>query len=210
MNHNATFMLAFNPFRLNDSVYQKTLHFNDFYFGDDKGSGPLGQVQLLGKVTAPILKTVLWFLPEWVLRLLSRRMVDWYLVSEDLPRPESRVRVDGDHIILDWQPSNKQAHEKLCTVTRGAMRRAGYWMTFSTPVDGRLPSHQCGTVRMGVDPKTSVLNPYCQSWDHKNLYVVDAGCLPTSAAVNPSLTVAAQALRVADWIKKSEYPAMLY
>jgi choline dehydrogenase-like flavoprotein len=201
MNHNATFMLAFNPFRINDSVYQKTVHFNDFYFGDSKNSGPLGQVQLLGKVTAPILKTVLWFMPEWALTFLSRRMVDWYLVSEDLPRPESRVRIEGNKIILDWQPSNMLAHRKLCVATREAMLKAGYWMTFSTPVDGRLPSHQCGTVRMGLNPKTSVLNPYCQSWDHKNLYVVDAGCLPTSAAVNPSLTVAAQALRVADHIK---------
>jgi choline dehydrogenase-like flavoprotein len=201
MNHNATFMLAFDPFRVNDSVYQKTLHFNDFYFGDGADSGPMGQVQLLGKVTAPILKTVLWFMPEWALRIMSRRMVDWYLVSEDLPRPESRVRIEGKQIILDWQPSNMKAHEKLCVAVREKMLKAGYWFTFSTPVDGRLPSHQCGTVRMGLDPKTSVLNPFCQSWDHKNLYVVDAGCLPTSAAVNPSLTVAAQALRVADQIK---------
>jgi choline dehydrogenase-like flavoprotein len=177
------------------------VHFNDFYFDDGKGSGPMGQVQLLGKVTAPILKTVLWFMPEWALRFLSRRMVDWYLVSEDLPRPESRVRIDGEQIILDWQPSNMRAHEKLCVAVREKMLKAGYWFTFSTPVDGRLPSHQCGTIRMGNDPKTSVLNSYCQSWDHKNLYVVDAGCLPTSAAVNPSLTVAAQALRVADHIK---------
>ena len=100
-----------------------------------------------------------------------------------------------------------QAHEKLCVAVREKMQKAGYWMTFSTPVDGRLPSHQCGTMRMGLDPKTSVLNPYCQSWDHKNLFVMDAGCLPTSAAVNPSLTVAAQALRVAEHIKKMEFAA---
>lgn len=209
MNHNATFLLAFNPFRINDAVYQKTIHFNDFYFGNGKtgkrASGPMGQVQLLGKVTAPVLKTVLWFMPEWALNFLSRRCVDWYLVSEDLPRPESRVRIKDDHIILDWQPSNMQAHEKLCAATRSAMRKAGYWFTFSTPVDGRLPSHQCGTSKIGLDAKTSVLNAFCQSWDHSNLYVVDAGCLPTSAAVNPSLTVAAQALRVADHIKTLEY-----
>ena len=204
MNHNASFMLAIDPFTINDSVYQKTIHFNDFYFGDGQtggnGSGPMGQVQLLGRVTAPILKTRVPFVPEWLLHIVSRRAVDWYLVSEDLPRPESRVRIEGQTIILDWQPSNMRAHEKLVAATKAKMQAAGYPIILSQLVDGRLPSHQCGTVRMGLDPKTSVLNPYCQSWDHKNLFVVDAGCLPTSAAVNPSLTVAAQALRVADHI----------
>lgn len=202
MNHNATFMLAIDPFTINDSVYQKTIHFNDFYLGDDQGSGPMGQVQLLGRVTAPILKTRVPYLPEWALNILSRRAVDWYLVSEDLPRPESRVRINGDQIILDWQPSNMAAHNRLVAATKAKMKAAGYPIILSQLVDGRLPSHQCGTVRMGLDPKTSVLNPFCQSWDHSNLYVVDAGCLPTSAAVNPSLTVAAQALRVADHLKQ--------
>ena len=87
MNHNATFMLAIDPFSVNDSVYQKTLHFNDFYFDDGNGSGPLGQVQLLGRVTAPILKSRLKAVPEWLLHQVSRHSVDWYLVSEDLPRP---------------------------------------------------------------------------------------------------------------------------
>ncbi|MGL4404883.1 MAG: GMC oxidoreductase [Notoacmeibacter sp.] len=207
MNHNATFMLAVDPFTINDSIYQKTIHFNDFYFGDGHTSGPMGQVQLLGRVTAPILKTRVPFMPEWALNILSRRAVDWYLVSEDLPRPESRVRINGDQIILDWQPSNMEAHKRLVTATKAKMKAAGYPIILSQLVDGRLPSHQCGTVRMGLDPKTAVLNPYCQSWDHENLYVVDAGCLPTSAAVNPSLTVAAQALRVANHIRTSELVA---
>jgi len=58
-------------------------------------------------------------------------------------------------------------------------------------------SHQCGTAVAGVDPRTSVLDPYCRSHDIENLFVVDSSYFPSSAAVNPALTIAAQALRVA-------------
>jgi choline dehydrogenase-like flavoprotein len=207
MNHNATFMLAVDPRTVNDSVYQKTLHFNDFYFGDGNGSGPLGQVQLLGRVSTPILKASIPIVPEWALAPLANRAVDWYLVSEDLPRPESRVRVDGKGIILEWRPSNLGPHEKLVSVTRQRMRAAGYPIILTKRVDGRLPSHQCGTLRMGADGATAVLDPSGRSFDHPNLYVADAGALPTSAAVNPSLTVAALALRMADHLKRTEFAA---
>ena len=204
MNHNATFMLAIDPRSVNDSVYQKTLHFNDFYFDDGNGSGPLGQVQLLGRVTGAILKSRLKAVPEFALNVLSRRAVDWYLVSEDLPRRESRVRLDGAQVVLEWRFSNMKAHETLVSRVKERMRAAGYPILPSQLVDGRLPSHQCGTTRIGTDPANHVSDPWCRSFDHENLFIVDAGFLPTSAAVNPSLTVAAQALRVADYIRRTE------
>jgi choline dehydrogenase-like flavoprotein len=204
MNHNATFMLAVDPRTVNDSVYQKTIHFNDFYFDDGRGSGPLGQVQLLGRVTGQILKSRLRAVPEFALNMLSRRSVDWYLVSEDLPRKESRVRLDGSQVILEWRFSNMKAHETLVARVKERMRAAGYPILPSQLVDGRLPSHQCGTTRIGNDPSGYVCDPWCRSFDHKNLFIVDAGFLPTSAAVNPSLSVAAQALRVADYIRRTE------
>ena len=207
MNHNATFMLAIDPFTINDSIYQKTLHFNDFYFDDGNGGGPLGQVQLLGKVSAPILKSQVNWMPEWALQQVSKRSVDWYLVSEDLPRPESRVRWDGDTIVLEWRPSNMQAHHGLVALTKERMRAAGYPIILTQLVDGRLPSHQCGTVRMGNDPASAPLDPWCRSYDHPNLFVIDAAFLPTSAAVNPSLTIAAQALRAAAHIRDKELAA---
>ena len=204
MNHNATFMLAMDPRFNNDSVYQKTIHFNDFYFDDGQGSGPLGQVQLLGRVSAPILKSRLRMLPEWALAPFSKRAVDWYLVSEDLPRPESRVRLDGKETVLEWRFSNMEAHYKLVECVRERMKAAGFPIILTTLVDGRLPSHQCGTTRIGTDPAKFVTDPWCRSFDHSNLFIVDAGFLPTSAAVNPSLTVAAQALRVANYIRREE------
>ncbi len=57
---------------------------------------------------------------------------------------------------------------------------------------------------MGNDPATAPLDPFCRTYDHPNLFVVDASFLPTSAAVNPALTIAAQALRVGDHIMKTE------
>jgi choline dehydrogenase-like flavoprotein len=65
----------------------------------------------------------------------------------------------------------------------------------------RNTTHQCGTVVFGTDPKASVLDTYCRAHDVGNLFVVDASFFPSSAAVNPGLTIAAQALRVAEHIK---------
>ncbi len=204
MNHNCSAVLAIDPRTINDSVYQKTLGVNDFYLDDGRGGPPLGNIQLLGRVTAPILKAGIPRAPEWALNLMSRRSVDWYAMSEDLPSPESRVTVEGGQIRLDWRRSNWSAHEGLVKAFKERLRAAGYPIVLSKPFDRRTPSHQCGTVRIGSNPATSPLDPYCRAWDHPNLFVVDASFLPTSAAVNPSLTIAAQALRVADHIAKTD------
>ena len=206
MNHNCSAMLAIDPRSINDSVYQKTLGVNDFYLDDGRGGPPLGNIQLLGRVTAPILKSNIPRAPEWALALMSRRAVDWYAMSEDVPNPASRVTVDGGQIRLDWRRSNWPAHEGLVKAFKERLRAAGYPIVLTKPFDRRTPSHQCGTVRIGSNPATSPLDPYCRAFDHPNLFVVDASFLPTSAAVNPSLTIAAQALRVADHIA-SDRPA---
>ncbi len=204
MNHNCSAILAIDPRTVNDSVYQKTLGINDFYLDDGQGGPPLGNIQLLGRVTAPILKSSIPRAPEWALSLLSRRAVDWYAMSEDLPNPESRVTLRDGQIHLDWKRSNWSTHEKLVTTFKERLRAAGYPILLSKPFDRRTPSHQCGTVRIGTDPTTAPLDPFCRAWDHPNLFVVDASFLPTSAAVNPSLTIAAQALRVTDHIVKTD------
>jgi choline dehydrogenase-like flavoprotein len=204
MNHNASAVVALDPRVINDSVYQKTLGINDFYLDDGCGGPPLGNIQLLGRVIAPILKSSIRLAPEWALSPISRRSVDWYAMSEDLPNPESRVTVDGGQIRLDWKRSNWTTHELLVEAFKERLRSSGYPIVLSRPFDRRTPSHQCGTVRMGLEPATSPLDPFCRAWDHPNLFVVDASFLPTSAAVNPSLTIAAQALRVADHIVKND------
>jgi choline dehydrogenase-like flavoprotein len=204
MNHNCSAVLAIDPRTVNDSVYQKTLGVNDFYRDDGRSGSPLGNIQLLGRVTGSILKSNIPTAPEWMLNVMSRRSVDWYAMSEDLPNPESRVTVDGGRIRLDWRRSNWNAHEGLIKAFKQRLRAAGYPIVLAKPFDRRTPSHQCGTVRIGSDPSSSPLDPYCRAWDHPNLFVVDASLLPTSAAVNPALTIAAQALRVADHIAKTD------
>ena len=207
MNHNCTALLAVDPRRTNDAVYQKTLGINDFYLTDGKGGPPLGNIQLLGKVTAPILRASLRRAPEWSLRWLARHSVDWYLMSEDLPDPESRVTVDGDDIVLHWRRTNMTAHARLVAKAREVFRAAGYPLVLTRAFDRRTPSHQCGTVRMGDDPARAALDVFCRACDHPNLFVVDASFLPTSAAVNPALTIAAQALRVAEHVKRTGFAA---
>lgn len=205
MNHNSSAMLAIHPFRRNDSVYQKTLMLNDYYLTGGKGGKPLGNVQLLGKINGDILKAnAPAYAPRFALDFMAGHAVDWYMMCEDLPDPESRIRVDGKGIVMQWQRSNMETLSGLEAVMKENFRAAGYPIVLSRPFDKRTPSHQCGTVRMGNDPATSPLDTYCRAWDHPNLVVVDGGFLPTSAAVNPALTIAAQALRVADHIRMTE------
>lgn len=207
MNHNASAVIAVSPRFRNTAVYQKTFAFNDFYLSDGEGGPPLGNVQLLGRISEKVLKGSLPQAPEWLLRFITSHAIDFYAMSEDVPNPESRVMVDGDRIILQWQRTNWDAHLALVAKLKAILKSIGFPIVLSRPFDKRTPSHQCGTIRIGNDPATAPLDTYCRSYDHENLFVVDAGFLPTSAAVNPALTVASQALRVADHIASKDLQA---
>jgi len=200
MNHNASALLALSG-RRNRSVYQKTLHINDWYLTGGPNGEPLGNVQLLGRVSGSILAAQSG-LPGPVANMIAARAMDFYVMSEDLPRPESRVTLKGAEIVLDWRRSNWRAHQRLVRTFKRALRRAGYPVALSKPFDRSTPSHQCGTARLGVNPATSVTDPFGRCHDHPNLWICDASLLPTSAAVNPSLTIAALALRQADRLKE--------
>lgn len=197
MNHNTSAVLAIHPFRKNPSVYQKTLMVNDFYLTGGPGNAPLGNIQLLGKITGPILAANS-PLPGFLAGFVARRTVDLYAMSEDLPDPESRIMLQGTRIVMDWRQKNWAAHLAFVAKLKRLLRRAGYPIVLSRPFDSRTPSHQCGTARMGMDAATSVVDPFGRSHDHSNLFLCDASVLPTSAAVNPALTIAALALRTAD------------
>ena len=198
MTHHSTAMMAVDPRTRSDAVYQKTIASNDYYFDDGEGGPPLGHVQAIGKLSAPMLRAFAARAPLFFLRWLCTHSVDWFLISEDLPRPENRLRVDGSgRIHFDVRRPNEGAHLRLVARMKRHLRAAGYPLVFTRPLDLSYPTHQCGTVRMGLDPAESPLDPWCRAYDHPNLWVVDASCLPTSAAVNPTLTVAAQALRAA-------------
>ena len=205
MNHNCTAVMAIRPLRANREPFQKTLALNDFYLGDGEGSPPLGNLQLLGKIMEPMLRGEIRSVPRPVRAWLAAHSVDWYAMSEDLPHPESRVRVRGDGaVVLDWRRSNLAAHKALVAKARRMLRAAGFPIVLTRAFSKDTPSHQCGTVRFGHDPADAPLDPFCKTFDHDNLYVVDASFFPSSAAVNPALTVAAQALRAGEHIAATQ------
>ncbi|GLU30026.1 GMC family oxidoreductase [Brucella sp. NBRC 12950] len=195
MNHNTTAMLVLD-FRKNASVYQKTIGFNDFYNADNEYGAPLGNVQLLGHITGNILRANFPVpAPSWLINLIARQAYGWFLTSEDLPNPESRVMVKDDHIVVNWIRSNMRAHEALIKKTKQVMRKAGFPVVLTHTFGRKTTSHQCGTARLGDNPQTSVVDLNCRSHDIGNLYITDASILPTSAAVNPALTVSALAIK---------------
>ena len=204
MAHNNTAMMAVSPFRRNRVTFQKSMAINDYYFASTEKPYPLGNVQGLGKLQAGMLTATVPWAPTWMMRLLAERSVDWWLMSEDLPDPENRVTVDSDgKIRITYTENNMKAHGELVKVWSRHMRALGYPIIFTTKMDIKVAMHQCGTVRFGNDPASSVLDPYCRVWDIDNLYVVDASFLPSSTGFNPSLTIVAQAVRVAEQILKS-------
>ncbi|ASW09939.1 FAD-dependent oxidoreductase [Rhizobium sp. 11515TR] len=195
MNHNTSAMLVLD-YRHNASVYQKTIAFNDFYNADNDYGAPLGNVQLLGHITGNILKANFPVpAPSWLVRLIARHAYGWFLTSEDLPNPESRVMVRDDRIVVNWIRSNMRAHQALINKTKSVMRKAGFPVVLTHTFGRKTTSHQCGTARLGRDPKTSVVDLNCRAHDVENLYITDASVLPTSAAVNPALTIAALAIK---------------
>lgn len=196
MNHNLTGMIAYNPLRRNRSVYEKTIQFNDWYLTGGRDGTPLGNVQMLGRITGPILAAE-GGLPLWLATHLANRSMHVMAMSEDLPHPDSRVLWRDGRVVLDWRRTNKTAHADLVARLRRAMRRAGWPIVLSRGFPKSKPSHQCGTARMGTDPGSSVVDANLFAHDLDNLMIADASVLPTSAAVNPSLTVAALALRAA-------------
>lgn len=201
MAHNNTAMMAVNPFKKNNVVFQKSLCINDFYLANSVKPYPLGNIQGLGKLQGGMLTANMKGTPEWLMSLFAERSVDWWIMSEDLPDPENRVSIDSDgKIRLAYTANNLKSHGELVKHWTKLMRSMGYPIIITQKMDIKVAMHQCGTARFGKDPKTSVLDPMCKVWDVDNLYVVDASFLPSSTAVNPSLTIAAQAVRTAEHI----------
>ncbi|WP_421740685.1 GMC oxidoreductase [Cellulomonas sp.] len=197
MVHNATFLVAIDPLHRNDVAFQKTLMINDWYLTGPEGF-PLGNVQMLGKLRAAMIKGARPLYPTWALKMATDRSWDFYLESEDLPSPDNRVTLGpGGRIDVAWTANNMDSHRALIRETSRALKSIGFPVVITQTMGVETNSHQCGTVVAGNDPATSVLDQYCRTHDVENLFVVDGSYFPSSAAVNPALTIAAQALRVA-------------
>jgi len=204
MAHLATMMQGFHPFRRNHTVFQKTVAINDFYLRGPDGGYPLGQVQSQGRTHGVMAQTVAPWIPRWAYDAWVARGVDWLAISEDLPRDDNRVTIDSrGRIRLHYRPNNLRAHGRLVAEMKRILRRLGFWVVVAHSHRDRNTTHQCGTLCFGTDPRSSVLDPFCRTHDVDNLFVVDASFFPSSAAVNPGLTIVAQALRAADHVKET-------
>ncbi len=153
-------------------------------------------MQALGKLQADQLKPSRPRIPHAVLDQLAKHSVEWWVMSEDLPRPEHRVRLRPDgRVGVTWRPTNLSTHKQLLSAFASAMRRAGYPLVFHETLDIATNSHQCGTARMGTDPASSVVDPVGRVHTIGGLWVADSSVFVSSAAVNPALTISALALR---------------
>jgi len=212
MFHNSAAVLALSKDE-NPTIFQKTLGLNDFYFAGDGHDYPLGNIQMVGKSQAPMFygekpgETKL--APHWSLERIAKHAIDFWLSTEDLPRPENRVSVDRDgKLTLAYTATNdtpkqelyKQLHSMLAKLHMepGHLFHRFAYMKNEIPVAG--VAHQAGTCRMGTDPETSVLSADCRAHELDNLYVVDTSVFPSIGAVNPALTAMANSLRVGDHV----------
>ena len=198
MMHNNAHIAAFDARKTNDVTFQKTLSFSDWYF--DGGNGyPLGSVQLIGKVQGIMMKSYVTKVPLPILNYIANRSVEFVVMNEDLPSLSNRVEITKNGAIQIFRKAlNTSAHKEMMRKTKRVLRKAGFQGIFVQPFDISMNSHQCGTSVAGVNPKNSVVDQYCKSHDLDNLYLIDGGFFPSSAAMNPALTIAAQALRVVD------------
>lgn len=211
MRHNMSVLMAILP-HANDTVFQKTLAFSDFYFGADDWNHPLGLVQMCAKshpeqIRGEALPEWLEWLPEMPFEVMARRSMDFWLQTEDLPHPQNRIYYQDGKVHLDLVETNPQALFHLKRKLKEVLSRSGrkavllersLYFGKDIPLGGT--AHQAGTARFGHDPATSVLDLDCKAHQLDNLYLADASFFPAIGAVNPTLTIIANALRVADRI----------
>ena len=213
MGHTNSVMMAISKCP-NPTIFQKTLGVNDFYFGTEDFPYPMGHISFVGKLDAITLRAgAPAIAPNFTLELMAKHSLDFWLTSEDLPDPNNRVTLNrSGEIVLSYTPNNQKPHEQLTAKLKHILRNQHCTIHGHDCHEGlfgrnlylgdRIPlagvAHQNGTIRFGHDPRTSALDMNCKAHDLDNLYVVDGSFFPSSAAVNPALTIMANALRVGD------------
>jgi choline dehydrogenase-like flavoprotein len=211
MRHNQSVLMALMR-QENDTVFQKTLAVSDYYFGAPDYEFPLGLIQMCAASDAAQIKSEalpgwLDFLPDMPFEAMARHSMDFWLSSEDIPLARNRIHYQDGRVVLDVQDTNQEAHRRLRKKLEGALEGSlrhphlldrSLYLGKGIPLNGT--AHQAGTLRFGEDPATSVLDLNCRAHGLDNLYVTDASFFPSIGAVNPTLTIIANALRVADVI----------
>ena len=203
MTHNFAVVMTLNT-KLNNTIFPKTLAFTDFYWGNQDFAYPMGSVQLLGGANKDkILAYGPPLMPNFIAEAIANHSLSWLVITEDLPDFNNRVLSRNGQVFLEYTHNNQRAFNKLIQQWIQVLQSIS---VFQSPGTLHIPqkmglrevTHQCGTCRFGEDPNNSVLDINCRTHDVDNLYVVDGSFFPSSAAVNPSLTIIANALRVGE------------
>jgi choline dehydrogenase-like flavoprotein len=192
--------------------FHKQLAIHDFYFGHPEVETPVGKLGSMQQLQSPPVGLVKAMLPWPVGQLLSpgvKRLTGLLVMAEDVPQVGNGVALDPSGqkdrygvprltITHHYADRDLAACNALTGQAKRVLRAAGGLFSYVHHI--RTFSHAVGTVRMGDDPGTSALDPYCRFRGVENLYVVDGSFMPTSAGLNPSLTIAATALRVGEHV----------
>jgi len=212
MRHNNVALMALSK-DPNPTLFQKTLALNDFYGPSKDWDYPMGNIQMLGKsddwqVKGEAPKMLRWA-PDAGFEIAASHSLDFWLAGEDLPLPDSRVtlRNDGSVKLSLVSENNTEGVKRLRRRFDAMLGDLGiHSKTFARGVylhkdmDVSATAHQAGTVRFGTDPAASALDIACKAHDLDNLYVVDGSFMPSIGAVNPTLTIIANAIRVSERI----------
>ena len=185
--------------------FHKQIGIHDYYFGHPSVATPTGRLGCLQQFATPEPAIVRDYLPFGFGHLIAplvSRTTGFIVMAEDKSRAENAVEITGPaapgclppaSITHRYDSRDLAARDALVSVARRILRKAGALTTYAHPI--RTFSHALGTVRLGLDAATSPLDAWGAFRGVENLYVTDASALPRAAGVNPSLTIAANALR---------------
>ena len=187
--------------------FHKQVGIHDFYFGHPSVGRPKGKLGGIQQLVTPPAELVKQSLPGGLGRMVMAgipHMTGLLVMAEDQPQRTNGVTIDPARrdafglpqlqVTHHYTKRDRLAGGVLLSRAQRILRTAGAWLIYVHEM--RSFSHAVGTVRMGADPRTAPLDEICRFRGLDNLYVADASCFPTAAAVNPSLTIAANALRV--------------
>jgi len=189
--------------------YHKELAILDFYFGHDDIEYPKHKLGSLQQISTPPGGLVEQEAPKPLGKLAAKGvklLTGLLAIAEDQPQYDNYINIDTNKkgkydmavpvVSHSYSQRDMDALKALTGQAKKIMKKTGAWINYVHHI--RTFSHSAGTIRMGLNPKTSPLDKFCNFRGVDNLYVVDACFMPTSAAVNPSLTISANALRIGD------------
>jgi len=213
MRHANGVIAGLFPFKVNsEKKFQKQIAIPDFYFGDPcKKAGPKGNwgmIQDVSTIGKEVIKINVPYGLKNIAAFSSNYLINQLCMAEDIPQNHNRVYVDWKRKDKFGMPALRVYHryhkrdiaarKVLYKEAKKILRKSGALMVYTINIE--TFSHAIGTCKFGKNKNTSVLDPDCKIWGMKNLYALDASFMPSGGSVNPSLSIAANSLRVSEML----------